>query len=76
MLDPTSETILLAVHERKTIREMCDLIFVNSTNAVAERLKVLEHDGYILPPTKKGATDRRLSPYGLGYMKAQGYIRS
>jgi len=75
MLDPISESLLQAVHEGKTIRQMCTLIAVRSTNAVIERLRVLEHDGYVLPPTRKRATDRRLSPLGLQYMKAQGYIK-
>ena len=76
MLDPISESLLLAVHEGKIIRDMCALIEVSSTNAVALRLSALQELGYVLPPTKKGATDRRLSPLGLLYMKYQGYIRS
>ena len=74
ILDPISETLLFAIHRGQSIRGMCEAIGVSSHNAVRERINVLEGRGYVLPPTKKGGRDRRLSKMGYDHMKAQGYL--
>jgi len=74
LLSPISEAILLAVHRGDSIRDIAKLIGVSSPNAVYERMKALEGGGYLLPPSRPGKHDRRLSAYGKEYMIAQGYI--
>lgn len=75
ILDPLSESVLLMIHQGRTIREMMPTLGLRSTNAIAERINVLEGGGFVLPPSRKGGTDRRLSQFGLDYMKAQGYLK-
>ena len=74
-MDPLNETILLCIHQGMSVREIMRLLGQKSPHAVHVRMEVLEGGGYVLPPSVKGGTDRRLSEFGVEYMKAQGYIR-
>lgn len=74
ILSPIDETILISISKGATIRDMCKLLDLASTNAVAERIATLEGAGYVSPPSKPGGRDRRLTKFGSNYLKGQGYL--
>jgi SOS-response transcriptional repressor LexA len=74
ILSPLNEQILISINRGDSIREMGRILELASTNAVAERITALEGGGYVLPPSRKGGRDRRLSKLGRNYLKGQGYI--
>jgi len=75
ILDPLNEQILISIQRGDTIRKICKILGLSSTNAVAERIAALEGWGYVLPPSRPGGRDRRLSELGKNYLKGQGYLR-
>lgn len=55
-----------------SIQEMCTAIRVRSTNSVANRLKWLEENGYVIQPKVRQPRSRTLTPTGLDALVQAG----
>jgi len=72
-LDPIDDTILVGIHEGKSLQEIGESAG-RSFAGVRKRMKALEEDGYIIYNPRR-ARSRTLTEKGSSYLTANGLMK-